>query len=341
MPGMAINQEQMMKRKQPDSPSHHTSEVPASAAQVSSARAAETLSNKRQALPAKEGSDPFTPEYHDKATFFQALAQVGRWSQNRVIDRLISHVARGEQQQAQALLAAHPDLAQGKGSGTEHSGRQWQGITAFQLAVWSLDWHMWRMIKGFMTDEAAREQLLAMPTITARNGNRGPHFDFTPLLTAYQRYLNQWQGWREARNWDAMERCWIKEVGGAQWDVPAHVAQEYCHPSRALHPTPSFTEDDFPRSLRTDEGDWWTARYNGALLGGHGFQGRGVKWACERVRVGCHQCEAQWGGMGMRASDADLSAVSKLCRVRTEQLRSLRASIQIDPPAASPGASHN
>ena len=71
MPGMAINQEQMMKRKQPDSPSHHTSEVPASAAQVSSARAAETLSNKRQALPAKEGSDPFTPEYHDKATFFK------------------------------------------------------------------------------------------------------------------------------------------------------------------------------------------------------------------------------------------------------------------------------
>ena len=58
------------------------------------------------------------------------------------VDRLVTHVARGEQDEAEAMLRQNPQLALGKGHAVEHCGREFGGITAFQFACWALDWHM-------------------------------------------------------------------------------------------------------------------------------------------------------------------------------------------------------
>ncbi len=72
--------------------------------------------------------------------------------------------------------------------------------------------------------------------------HRSAHFDFTPLITALQEYVNGYNAWHNAFNWNEMHHTWMK-VGMAQRDVPAHVAQEYCRPDRKFFPLPSFNVD--------------------------------------------------------------------------------------------------
>ena len=50
--------------------------------------------------------------------------------------------------------------------------------------------------------------------------------------------------------------------------MPAHVVNEYCHPQRSFEKCPDFTQGaELPRTRKTDEGEWFTATYNGGQLG--------------------------------------------------------------------------
>ncbi len=98
---------------------------------------------------------------------------------------------------------------------------------------------------------------------------------------AYQTYLDQYDALYDASNWNELQRLWIHGIGGAQRAVVAHVAQEYCHPARPFDPVPDFQAKPFPRQLKGDKGDWFSASYNGGGLGGKlGEAGRvsGFSW---------------------------------------------------------------
>ena len=80
---------------------------------------------------------------------------------------------------------------------------------------------------------------------------------FNRLVDALEEYVRRIEG--GDKNWVSLDRHWIGEVGQKQWWLPARVAQRYCHPTRPFDPTPDFSEQVFPRSLRVDEGDGsWT-----------------------------------------------------------------------------------
>jgi hypothetical protein len=105
----------------------------------------------------------------------------------------------------------------------------------------------------------------------------GKHFDFSPLLNAYQTYEQNYSAWYKANNWEAMEIHWCKQVGGAQLLLPAHAINEYCRPDRAFYPVPNFNQEGLPR-VREVNGrtgsDVLTQQYNGGCIG--------QKWAIGR-----------------------------------------------------------
>ena len=170
-----------------------------------------------------------------------------------------------------------------------------------------------------------------------------PFFQFLPFFVlflppgqsnfqfqkAYQHYLDGYDAWYAANNWDAMDAAWW-DVGKAQRNVPAHVAQEYCRPDRSFYPKPEFNEATLPRvltfyNLTTGRNDSWfplTASnsglgFNFALMRAGGPSG--IAWARP--------------GRLATLRRLDLAAIIRLDEVRTVDLTQSRE--HLNPPAMS------
>ena len=79
------------------------------------------------------------------------------------------------------------------------------------------------------------------------------HFDLTPLKNALRTYIEAYkQSPKSTRaDWEALDTLWIK-VGLPQREVPAHIAQEYCHPKRSFEDvvkTPALLDASNPANL--------------------------------------------------------------------------------------------
>ncbi|WP_193392714.1 hypothetical protein, partial [Legionella santicrucis] len=169
------------------------------------------------------------------------------------VPKFLLHVARGEQDEAEALLKANPDahfLLQSE-SFTDYSGRTFH-CTAFEYAYWAKDTHMCRMLIQQMDDETKKEMLERCEVMEnnglcyTQNGEvkNTSHFEFKPLIDALKDYVDEFA----RRNWNERDRAWLK-VGIVQRDLPAHVASEYCRPDRSFNPRPEFNEPSLPRGL--------------------------------------------------------------------------------------------
>lgn len=173
-------------------------------------------------------------------------------------------VAEGKQNQAEKMLKSDPKLALVSGNVTDLSKRTFENITGFQYAVWALDWHMWTMIRKYLSDEEARFQARGFETgswVTQHGIHAKMLLD--NLIQAYQITINL----HEQRQYAKGDQAWVKEVGGAQLLLPAHVINEYCHPARSYEPVPNFRDISMlPRCRATDRGDWFST-HNGSKLG--------------------------------------------------------------------------
>ena len=253
---------------------------------------------------------------------------------HRLPPLLLQSVARGEQDKAASILASCPPLLSHRGDVTDYSGRTFKNITAFQYALWAMDTHMCRMILDAIppgpTGDALRADLIHQYEELEADGvtyelegqtyTNQHHFDFSPLITALQDYVDHVDGWYNTQNWAEMERQWCTVVGLAQRYVPAHVAQEYCHPTRSFHPTPKFNERGLERSLTfhnyrngTDMLWWPKVGSSSSVLG---------------VDFGILRAELTWlapAGLGPHrralAGWIDLAAMTALCEVRTADLK--------------------
>jgi serine/threonine protein kinase len=230
-------------------------------------------------------------------------------------------VAEGEQDKAESMLKANPRLGLAAGSVTDLSKRTFKNITALQYALWALDWNMWMMLLKYIPREEAQLQAMALE----ENGTEhGKHFDFSPLLGAYQTYEQNYAAWYKAKNWDAMETHWCKQVGGAQLLLPAHVINEYCRPDRAFYPVPNFNQEGLPR-VREIEGikgsDVYTHKSNGGELG--------AKWGMSRcgcgVSEGCEMPYTMYSGI-------DTAAVTALSEARLLQQQLLMKELLTNKP---------
>src|SRR3990167_6393273 len=108
------------------------------------------------------------------------------WCQQNLLTRLLNHVALGEQDEAEKILKTRPDLLLFKGNLQDHAGRDFTHITAFQYALWALDWHMWKMILKYLPRDEAAKQLQELETNSTAHGT---HFDLNPLITALNNYI--------------------------------------------------------------------------------------------------------------------------------------------------------
>ena len=248
----------------------------------------------------------------------------------KTLGQLLWLVAEGEQDQAEALIQKDKNLLLHAGTVTDLSSREFKGITAFQYALWALDWHMWKMIQKYLPEWQQREQFGALEM---RGTAHGKHFSLQPLIGTLQTYVDNAE-----KVWKYDQRAadhWCKVVGGAQRQVPAHVVNEYCREDRSFEPCPAFTEEKLPR-IRTsqyfpEEGEWFTAQVEGKLCGGFFAYVRGPE------DDGCNAVFANLlGGSFVRGRVVlDLKALQSLSKARTQQLELLASQLKLTSPLSS------
>ncbi len=241
------------------------------------------------------------------------------------VEKLLLHVARGEQDEAEAMLKENKALALGKGRVKDYSERIFEDISPFQYALWAQDWCMWRMIQQYLPQEAQREQLEAILSKQAPwVSKHGPFFDLQPLIDVLKTYVSQYDHW----SYDQCEDYWCKTIGGLQRLLPVQVINEYCRGDRSFDPTPDFTDPtELPRRGYVDKKSgqewgvqwWFTHKYDGGLLVGE-------KWA-------------GWRGMGSVACNAvpsfifepaaDRTSLDSLSNARHQQIEALVESLHL------------
>jgi hypothetical protein len=256
------------------------------------------------------------------------------YGQQDKAERLLSQVFQGQPAKIQAALLH-------QGTFTDYSGRTFH-CSAYEYAYWAKDTHMCRMLERYMDEETKAQMLVRIDAIEAnglayqQNGqeHRSAHFDFTSLKEAEQRYINRHDAWVDTGNWVGMDFAW-GDVGKAQRDVPAHVAQEYCRTDRSFDPRPEFNEATLPRKLTF---------YNRTTARGYSwFPLAASTWfplAASNSGLGFDFvfARAGWGhGQGMRGlcglASFDLAAIIRLDEVRTVDLTQSRE--HLNPPAMS------
>ena len=235
----------------------------------------------------------------------------------------LQHIVRGEQNEAENMLKANPDLLLCKGNVTDYSNRTFHNINAFQYALWALDYHMWKMIRKYLPKEKQKSQLKELEEngVTYTKPVFGDqkekvvtekHYDFS-LITALDEYVKKFN----ARTWDQRKAVWCKNVGGAQRNVPAHIAQEYCRPDRSFDPIPEFKEPILPRVV-----DVHTYAPNSDFSWFSSDSGLASTFAISRMAAVEAWCT--YGIVCDAAAAMDLKAVTALCEIRTKQFERLK-----------------
>ena len=261
----------------------------------------------------------------------------------------LHEVAKGKQEEADALLTTTPantqTLLRTPGIFTDYSGRTFN-CTAYEYAYWAKDTHMCRMLESHMDEEtkafmaaridemeridAATGQPVGLVYQQAGQEHRSAHFDFTPLKEAYQRYFAGYDAWYDAQNWAAMEAAWW-DVGKAQRNVPAHVAQEYCRPDRSFDPRPEFNEATLPRVLTFY--NWTTGRDDSWFPLAASNSGLGFDFALMRGGLTMGRGLRTMRGTRVCSRRGDLAAITRLDEVRTDDLTLSRE--HLNPPPMS------
>jgi len=206
------------------------------------------------------------------------------------------------------MIQKNDQLLLHKGQATDYAGRTFTSISAFQYALWALDWHMWKMICKYLPQDAQREQL---QNLHEQGTDHSIQFDFQPILTAYKTLYDNWE------TWSSGERAthFFEVIGVAQANLPVHVVNEFFHPTRSFNPTPTFTEASLPR--RTDDGDGWewlTFEYDEKCIGGGTFG-----WAAGLfVLTG-----KNFHRLGYEHVELDNRGLANLYEIRTQQMAEL------------------
>ena len=281
-------------------------------------------------------------------------------------------VAYGQQEEAEAYLKQDPDFAlellkTDKIPFTDGSGRTFT-CTAYEYAYWARDSHMQRMLEKYIrTNEETREFLLkrvntieepVLPpspslfeqpkprglryTTKDQEGNiiehRQAHFSLKPLIDALEHYVTEFsnKSYKTEADWQVLnDDIWIKEVGGAQRNLPAHIAQEYCHPDRSFHDVTKNKEllhADNPKNLKRQlklfnfkvaSNNRWFSPEASLNDSGLGFSFAILREAHEWLVTG-----VAYGVGGLRAA-IDLSAVKAIDEIRTADLMQSRENLSL------------
>lgn len=172
------------------------------------------------------------------------------------------------------------------------------------------------------------------------------HFSLKPLMDALQVYINAYNQSPKANDadWEALGTLWAKKVGGAQRQVPAHIAQEYCHPNRSFEQVANdkslldaSNPDNLKRQLtfynyETGTTDLWFTP------GSHDSQS-GLGFSIGILRVASEGgADTVCGAVCVGAAAGDLAAIRAIDEVRTNDLKQSLANLSVPPHALIPPA---
>jgi hypothetical protein len=228
----------------------------------------------------------------------------------------LNYVAFGQQGEAEAMVENNKDLVFGVGTLTDSSKRTFKGITAFQYAVWALDWRMWNMLLRFLGQKAAQKQIEGFKNC-AWVEDYGEHVTWQKLLDSIQAYIDHYDEWDSVRR----RAYWHDPIGKEQLYLPIHVLQEYNNPAQSFDPCPDFSKQC---KLQRKLPDWLNnaiAHHELEYGLARGKIGEGA-WMKYAVRDGL--AEQRGGGH----AQADLSALAKLYEARIQQRKRLVEELQ-------------
>ena len=230
------------------------------------------------------------------------------------LQQLLRYVAEGEQDKAEALIQTDKNLLLHAGTVKDLSGREFKQITAFQYALWAMDWHMWTMIQKYLPQELQAEQL---KELEAKGTAYGKHFSLQGLTGALQTYVDN-----SEKAWKSGQRAtdhWCKVVGGEQKLLPAHVVNEYCRGDRSFDPCPQEWELKLPR---TREMSLWDRAQSRAVKSSWFVTPSSTKRGWEGAAWGYLE-----GGPCASTVETDLKALQSLWKTRTQQLEALQSKL--------------
>lgn len=229
------------------------------------------------------------------------------------LNKFLQHVGFGEQDAAEEMLKKDNYLTLEAGNLTDCAKREFKQITAFQYALWALDFHMWQMLLKYLPKEEASKQVIGL-----RSGDwvqvHSNHANWQNLIDALQTYIDHYNLWSH----EQLSNYWRQQVGGTQLLLPAHVINEYNHPLRSFYPAPTTIDYDVILP-RTGVDRWFTL--------GTKQLGKDFAWG----RGGCDQAVAgliggdRWGATFglLRDELPDLDAMRTILAYRMEQARML------------------
>jgi len=88
------------------------------------------------------------------------------------IEPLLNHVVRGEEKDVEVLIQRDPEILLFRARVADPCERIFQSITAFQYAVWALDWRMWKMMMKYLPKEQAALQSNELAYQGTQHGNQ-------------------------------------------------------------------------------------------------------------------------------------------------------------------------
>ncbi len=212
------------------------------------------ISKRLALLEHKEEKDEKTVNQH----------QLFKPGKKELLDKLLMHVARGEQDQAEAIIDAHPDLLFQSGNVKDLAGNTFIDYSPCQLAAYAHDEHMLKMMAHYIhrVNDGA-EQFTNILKEAEEASNHQPTYDFSQLvnaishgndaqieeaLEAFRKHFEP----REIKNeksfnlanllqaydiyidnhnpWSVDQRTifWSKVIGYLQRTLPACYAQAFC-----------------------------------------------------------------------------------------------------------------
>jgi hypothetical protein len=151
------------------------------------------------------------------------------------INLLLKHIVQGYQDKAEAMLRATPELALYPGTVVDHAGYRYKRLTALQLAVGLLDYHMWVMVCKYMIQASIAEQLRYFSTQAGQQLISGSERRVKAILAALQAYIDACNAPGDKDD-DVLDDQLVEQVGGAQARSMIHILQEYDTPTRGFDP---------------------------------------------------------------------------------------------------------
>jgi len=119
------------------------------------------------------------------------------------------------------------------------------------------------MLSTYLSEDAARDQIKRLETgyWVAKQGKSASWQNLINALDEFIKLCNEYK-------YDEAAAQWNGAVGNAQQQLPVHVVNQYCHPTRSFKTCPNFAnEAKLPRCRKTQSGDWFTCSYNGWVIG--------------------------------------------------------------------------